>query len=87
VRQIPFEQFPANEIADFQAACARYRVSPDSFQVSAEEGYSLTDPIQPIRRAIAVVNKATLKAHRYPGGVGSRWVNQFAIDLDAGAFS
>ncbi len=82
---VAFNLFPEDEIADFEASCRKYRVSPLEFLIKAEQE-PLAVGVALIKRKVLLIHVPTSTNRGYEAGHGSHWNVDFENDLASGMF-
>ncbi len=86
--QKSFHELPADERAEFEAACTRHGFVREDFDVSAEEGLPLDGGPHShhIHRKITVARVTRSEIQIYPAGPGTSWTVAFERDLEQDVF-
>jgi hypothetical protein len=78
-----------SEFEDFEAVLRRHKRSKDEFEIvtTPQKLFSQqTGVVSPYGGTITIKNKRSGAERTYPtGGLGSSWVADFSVDLEAGA--
>ncbi|MGO4326149.1 hypothetical protein AB4Z48_16710 [Cupriavidus sp. 2TAF22] len=81
-----FEALPADERADFEAACRKHGRTREEFTVVLDEEAPPRDAVGPIPRKVAVQANLTGARQSYPAASGTSWTAEFERDLARGFF-